>query len=69
VHRIGQDPVGLAQNPGVVIEPAEEAAVADLRLAGEGEACGQGASPLFQPLDAQQLGAEAVFRRDCACGS
>lgn len=61
VHLVGEDPVGLAQDAGVVFQPREEGASVATRVTGESEAGGEGLGPLLQPLDAQELGAERRF--------
>ena len=58
---IGQDAVGVAQDPRVLVHPGEELLAVVVAGSREGEACGEPASPLFQPLDAQELGAEGAL--------
>ena len=61
VHVIGQDAVGLAQHPRVLVHPGEELLAGVVAGPREREARGEPARTLLEALDAQQLGAEGAF--------
>ncbi len=58
---IGQDAVGVAQNPRVLVHPREELLAAVIAGSLEREAGGEPPRALLQTLDAQELGAERAF--------
>ena len=58
---IGQDAVGVAQNPRVLVHPGEELLAAVIAGSREREAGGEPPRALLQTLDAQELGAEGAF--------
>ena len=61
VDVIGQDAVGIAQNPRVLVHPGEELLAAVIAGSLEREARGEPARALLEALDAQELGAEGAF--------
>ena len=61
VDIVGQDAIGLAQHPGVVLQPREEWAGLAARIPGQREAGGEGPGPFLQALDAEELSAERLL--------
>ena len=55
-HVVGQQPVGLAEDAGVVLEAGEQPAAAPPRI--DGEARGQRPGVILQPLEVENLGAQ-----------
>src|SRR2546422_1968454 len=61
VDIVGQDAIGLAQHPGVVLQAREEWAGLAARIPGQREAGGEGPGPFLQALDAEELSAERLL--------
>ena len=61
VDVVRQDAIGVAEDPGVVVEAEEEGLGPAPGAAGQGEAGGEHAGPLLEALDAQQFGAERAL--------
>ena len=58
VDVLGQDPVGLPQQAGVVVQAEEEGLGPAAGVAGQGEAGREHPGPFLQPLDAEEFAAE-----------
>ena len=61
VDIVGQDAIGLAQHPGVVLQAREEWTGLAARIPGQREAGGEGPGPFLQALDAEEFGAEGLL--------
>jgi hypothetical protein len=61
VDVVGEDPVRLAQDAGVVVQASEEGVGLATRIPGYREAGGKRPGALLKALDAQQFGSEGLL--------
>ncbi|OGT96193.1 MAG: hypothetical protein A3I79_07330 [Gemmatimonadetes bacterium RIFCSPLOWO2_02_FULL_71_11] len=58
---VGENAIGLAHHPGVIVEATEKPSVLAAGIPGQREARGEGPGPFLQALDAQELGAQGLL--------